>query len=226
MTSAIALLKSWIEASGEILAAVPVAATRLEPGSWPLAAVVALAGLTLLLGGLRIGRVVAVLGGAVLGYFLGSLLAPVGRAFLPEDLPPWLGAGALGAASAFFPVLYPLALGAAAGILAGAKAQVVGGVLLSALGFGVVGVAVALLARRVVVAATAALAGALLVATAGLALYGRVGVVADLAREPLVLGGVLAVLVVAGTAFQLGRGPPAGPRPPAPKAAERPPTAA
>ncbi|HUK65258.1 MAG TPA: hypothetical protein VLV17_00415 [Anaeromyxobacteraceae bacterium] len=215
MTVALGLLRSLLAAAERVLAKVPVWAASLEPGSWPLAAVIGLAGLGLLLAGLRLGRVVTALGGAILGWLLGGMLAPLTAEFMPERFASMSIAILLGVCSALAPALYPIALGATCGALLGTRVPIAGSSLLGSLVFGVFGLALALVARRVVLAATAAVAGAILVSVAALAVSGRVGLVAELARRPLVLGCAAAVLAVAGAAFQLGHGPlPARARPP------------
>lgn len=199
------LLRRGVELAVGLAGRVPAMGARLEPGSWPLATVVGLGGLALLFGGLRLRRLVAPFGGALLGWGLGALAAPATSGWLPPAVPPWVGLAAVGVASAIGPDVYPVALGLAAGAIVGREVPVADRAWLGALGGAVILGLVALALRRVVLAATAAITGAAALAAVAVALSGRVEVLGMLTRRPVALAGAAAVLAVAGTAFQLGR---------------------
>jgi len=210
MTGLVSLLQAWLAGAEALAARLPELARALARGSWPAVALAAAAGVVLLAAGARLGRVLAAAGGALVGWIAGSLAAPAVHGWLPAWFPPWVGAAALGLSSALAPEVYPVALGLVAGALLGSKVPLAGR---GWLGAGVGGVVLALLGaalRRLVMAATAAIAGAVLVAAALLASAGRFPALAVLADRPVVLAGLAALLVVAGTAFQLGAGPPSG----------------
>jgi hypothetical protein len=206
MTGAIALLHAWLAAAERLAARVPELAKSLGERSWPAAALAAAGGIALLLGGARLGRVLAAAGGALVGWLAGGLVAPAVHGWLPAWLPPSVGAAVLGFASALAPEVYPVVLGLVPGALLGLQVPLGGRPWAGA---AVSGAALALLGallRRLVMAATAAVAGAVLVAVALLAFSGRFTALAVLAQRPMVLAGLAALLAVAGTAFQLGAG--------------------
>ncbi len=217
MSGVLQLLSSWLTTAQEVLAHVPDVATALGAGAWPLAVLVGVLGLTLLLAGVRLGRLLSALGGAAVGLLGGLPLAALAAAHgAPGWLPSWVAAAVLGAASYFAPEVYPVVLGLVPGALVGMRVPVgdkawlgpvVGGLVLGVLG---------LLLRRVVLAATAACLGAILLCMATLALARQVPALAPLTQRPMLLAGVAAILAVAGTGFQSGRGSPrekAAPRP-------------
>jgi len=210
MTGLVALLQAWLAAAEALAARLPDLAKALGQGSWPAVALATAAGLVLLMAGARLGPVLAAAGGALLGWIAGGLAAPAVQGWLPARLPPWVGAAGLGLSSALVPEVYPIALGLVMGALLGSKVPLAGR---ASLGAGVGGMALALLGaalRRLVLAVTAAIAGAVLVTAALLASAGRFPALAVLTQRPIILAGLAALLVVAGTAFQLGARSPSG----------------
>ena len=206
MTGVLQLMQSWWLGAERLAMRAPHLAAILAAGSWPAAALTGVAGLALLVAGVRLGRFLTCAGGALVGWVAGGFLAPVVRGWLPEWLPAWIAASMLGLASLLAPGLYPLAVGALPGVLLGLRIPIGGKDWLGGLAGGL---ALALLAswlRRFVLAATAAVAGALLVVLALLALSHQVPALLALARRPMLLAGLAAVLAVAGAAYQLGAG--------------------
>lgn len=213
MSGALALLRAWLEAGASLLGRLPDLAALLAPGSWPAAVLAAAAGLALLLFGARLARLPAALGAACLGWQIGGALGPLAEGWLAPGLPRWIAAALLGATSALAPDAYPIALGLVPGALLGAKVPLAGRAWLGSAVGGAALAVLGVLLRRVVIAGTAATAGAVLVVTALLSLSGRSPALRVLAQRPPLVAGLLGLLVVAGTAFQLGqRSGAAGPR--------------
>jgi hypothetical protein len=211
----LALLQSWIASAERLAQRLPGWAEGIGAHAWPLAAVAALLAIALLVAGTRLGRVIPAAGAAAIGWIaFGQVSGAVSEWGLPAWAPQWGAAIVLGLAAGFAPPVYPLALGMVPGALLGLRMPLAGRVWLGAAAGAVVLGGLAVLARRIVIAATAAAAGAVLLAGALLALAARFTALTALTRRPVLLTLVLAVLAVAGTAFQVGRQPrPAG-RPP------------
>jgi hypothetical protein len=200
-----ALLQGWLASAERLAARLPELAAFLRQGSWPGAAVAAGAGIFLLVAGIRLPRVVTAIGGGAVGALAGLAYAEVFRQLGVSPSTAALGCGAaLAIACALAPPLFPVVLGAVPGALVGARAQVTEnpalGAAAGALVLGVFGY----LLRRFLVAVAGALAGALLVAAALLALSARFPALGELARRPVVLAAGVALLAVAGAAYQLG----------------------
>jgi hypothetical protein len=205
MSGVFAVPQEWLAVAERLAARVPELARALGAGSWPAAALAGAAGLALLMAGVRLGRLLAAAGGAFVGWFAGGLLAVAVSGWVPAWLPAWVAAAVLGLMSFLAPDVYPIALGLFPGALLGARVPIANKAWLSVLG----GLALALLAlwlSRFVLAVTAALAGAVLVVASLLALSLHVPALLVLARSPMLLAGLAALLAVAGTAFQLRAG--------------------
>jgi len=206
MSGMVALLQSWWAGAERLAMRAPEMAGVLAAGSWPAAALTGVAGLALLVAGVRLGRFLSCAGGALVGWVAGGLLAPEVHGWLPGWLPSWIGAATLGLASLLAPGAYPFALGLLPGVLLGLRTPVAGKGWLGGLAGGV---ALALLAawmRRFVLAATAAVSGAVLVSLALLALSHQVPALLALAHRPMLFAALAATMAVAGTAYQLGAG--------------------
>ena len=206
MSGVFALLQEWLAAAERLAARVPELARALGGGSWPAVVLAGATGLSLLVAGVRLGRLLAAAGGAFVGWLAGGLLAPAVQGWMPGWLPAWVAAAVLGLMSFLAPEVYPIALGLVPGALLGVRMPLAGKPWVG--GFSV-GLALGLLAlwlRRLVLAATAALAGAVLVVASLLALSRHVPALLVLVRRPMLLAGLAALLTVAGTAFQLGAG--------------------
>ena len=181
-------LQAWAAALERLALRVPELAAIIAPGSWPLATVVALLGVVLLLGGLRLQRLVAPAGGAALGWVIGGMLAPL-IPRVPVGMLHWLGAALLGVGSLASPAVYPLAAGALPGALLGAQVAPPGRLWVGAAGGAVVMALLALVLRRLVIAASAALAGSALLSAALLALAPHVRALQNLDLAPHAAGG-------------------------------------
>jgi hypothetical protein len=191
-TSWLARLLGEAPALGARLGAVPL---------WALGALLAL-GLLALVAGARWRRPLALVGGACVGSLGGVGVA--GLLGLSGMLLPAIGAAALGGAALALPPLFPFAALALPGAFLGAGAGLAGGRWLGALiGSFLLG-GLGLLGARFVAAATAGLAGAGLVGAAILGAANRLPPLEPLSRRPVLLAGLLTVLAVAGTAFQVG----------------------
>ncbi len=207
MTGVLALLQAWLRTAESLVARAPELSAWAGAGSWPAAAGAVLAGLLLLVAGIRVPRLIAFLGGAAVGWLLGASLAPA--------LHGVAGATAVSGAAALIvalgalagPPLYPAILGALPGALLGGQLTLMGqpafGAAAGALALGLAGY----LLRRLVLAATASAVGTILVCGALLALSPRLPQLGVLAHRPLALLAVAGVLFVAGTAFQAGTTP-------------------
>jgi hypothetical protein len=197
------LLQRWM-ATAEQLAGrfFPAAAAHLA--SWPAALLAGLAGLALLVAGIRLGRVLAAGGSAVVGYLAGLALVPSFSLWtLPAETPAFAAAAVLGLLALASPELYPVLLGLVPGALLGIRAPVAGSAWLGAAAGGLVLAALAVLLRRIVLAATAATAGAALVAVALLALSHMVPALAFLGQRPALLAGFAVLLAVVSATFQV-----------------------
>jgi hypothetical protein len=166
---------------------------------WALAALLGLGGFVLVAGA-RWRRPLGAAGGAAAGAVAG--LGVGGLLGLSAGYLPLAGAAAVGGAALVLPSLFPFAAGALPGAFLGALAApsgapwlgaIIGSFLLGGLG---------LLWARLVAAASAGAMGAGLVGAALLGAAGRVPALAPLARWPALLAGLLAVLAIAGAAFQ------------------------
>jgi hypothetical protein len=208
------VLQSWIAAAERLAARVPEIALSLGARSWPLAALAALFGIALLVVGIRLGPLLTAAGGALVGWIAGSMLPALGAEWaLPAALPGWVAAAVLGLTSAFAPAVYPIALGALPGALLGLSAPLGGHPWLGAGLVGLLLAGLALALRRVIIAATAAVPGAALLMASLIALSARFPALGVLARRPMLLLGIGALLAVAGTAFQVGTQRREAPRP-------------
>ncbi len=196
------LLKRWLATAEQLASRFPAAAAHLD--SWPAALLAGLAGVALLVAGIRLGRVLAAGGSAVVGYLAGMALAPGFTLWdLPAATPGFVAAGVLGLLGLASPELYPVLLGLVPGALLGARISLAGSAWMGAAAGGLVLALLAVLLRRIVLAATAAAAGAALVAAALLALSQLVPSLAVLGQRPTLLAGFAALLAVASTAFQV-----------------------
>ena len=206
MTGVAALLQAWLFAAERLAMRAPQLASAVAAGAWPAEALVAVAGIALLVAGARLGRFLACAGGALVGWLAGDAVTSYLHGWVPAWLPPRVGAGALGVASLVAPTLYPFTLGLLPGLLLGLRVPIGGspwgGALAGGIGLGLL----AAWLRRLVLAATAACAGALLLALVLLALGHQVPAVLPLARRPMLLAGLAGALALAGTAYQLGAG--------------------
>lgn len=170
---------------------------------WPVAAAALLAGAVALGFGARARRPLAAAGGALVGLAGGTALAGWIGGWVAV---PWLflaaaGALGLGVAAGFFPPLFIFAAGALPGALLGSALPPSGQPWYGLLGLAVGGLVALGFARWVAAVAAAGLGAALLAA-------GLFGAASDwaparaLAGHPLALATLLAVLTVAGAAFQ------------------------
>ncbi|HEX7622730.1 MAG TPA: hypothetical protein VF400_04095 [Anaeromyxobacteraceae bacterium] len=197
------LLQRWLVAAEQLAGQFPTAAARLD--SWPAALLAGLAGLALLVAGIRLGRVLAAGGAAVVGFLAGLALWPGFELWnLPAATPAFAAAAVLGLLALASPELYPVLLGLVPGALLGARVSLAGSAWVGAAAGGLVLALLAVLLRRIVLAATAAVAGAVLVAAALLALSRLVPALSFLGQRPTMLAGFAALLAVASTAFQVG----------------------
>ncbi|HET9598802.1 MAG TPA: hypothetical protein VFP65_24730 [Anaeromyxobacteraceae bacterium] len=206
MNAILSTLQAWLGEAEQLAGRLPEVAAALRGYGWPGIALALAVGLALLVAGARLGRLLAAVGAALVGFWVGGLLAPAVHGWVPASLPAWVGAAALGASALMTPIVYPIVLGLAPGALLGMHVAVAGKAWLGGVAGGIVLALVLALLRRLVLAATAAVAGAALVAAGLLALAARWPALEPLARRPILLLGVAAVLAVAGTAFQLGAG--------------------
>jgi hypothetical protein len=206
MSQILATLQAWLGAAELLAARLPELAALLRSGGWPALALALAGGLALLVAGARLGRILTAAGGVLMGFWAGGLLGPAVRGWVPDAVLGWVGAGVIGLASFMSPIVYPIMLGLVPGVLLGVHVAVAGKAWLGGVAGGVVLALAGAALRRAVVAASAAVAGAALVAAGLLALAGKVPALDVLARRPVILLGVAAVLAVAGTAFQLGAG--------------------
>jgi hypothetical protein len=184
---------------------------------WPAAVAALLAGAVALGFGARARRPLAVAGGGAVGVAVGAALAGWlgGGSAVPGLLAAAAGALLLGVLAGLFPPLFIFAAGALPGALVGSTLPAPGQPWYGLLGLAVGGL-LALGSTRWVAAVAAAGLGAGLLAVG---LFGAAGGWAParvLAAHPLVLVALLAVLTVAGAAFQHGTAwPPPRPRVPA-----------
>jgi hypothetical protein len=122
--------------------------------------------------------------------------------------PPVLAAVAalvVGAAAAAFPLLFSFAVGALPGALVGSLRPLGGSEVAGAIAGSFAGGVAAVLLAAPVAAAAAASLGAALLAGAVLSALGPRPLGRDLSARPFVLLGMVAVLAVAGAAFQARR---------------------
>lgn len=197
------LLQRWLATAERLASRFPAVTAHLA--SWPAALLAGLAGLALLVAGIRLGRVLAAGGSAAIGFLAGLALAPRFDLWnLPAETPAFAAAAVLGLLALASPELYPVLLGLVPGALLGARATVAGSAWLGAAAGGLALAALAVLLRRIVLAATAATAGAALVVAALLAISRMVPALAFFGQRPTLLAGFAVLLAVAGTAFQVG----------------------
>jgi hypothetical protein len=193
----------------DLFAAVAALAGAALPLGVAAGAALALGGLGALTVATRQRRVLAAIGGALLGalaalalrgWFSAHLGLPVG--FMAAVL---AAVGAAGGAA--LPVAFPFAAAALPGALVGMQVPLAGrpafGAAAGALVAGVVGVVLS----RAVAAAFAAACGGLLVALGLLAAFGTSPLARELAERPAALLGFALILAIAGAAFQLARSP-------------------
>ena len=196
------LMQRWLTTAEHLAGRFPSAAAQLD--SWPAALLVGLAGVALLIAGIRLGRILAAGGSAAIGYLAGLALAPGFDLWnLPAATPAFAAAAVLGLLALASPELYPVMLGLVPGALLGSRISLAGSAWLGAAAGGLVLALLAVLLRRIVLAATAAAAGAALVATALLALSRLSPALAMLGQRPKMVAGLAVLLAVASTAFQV-----------------------
>lgn len=181
----------------------PEAVEALRGLPWPVAGASLLAGIALLGFGARARRPLAVAGGALVGLVAGAALPGWlgGGSTVPGLLAASAGAAALGVLAGLYPPLFIFAAGALPGALLAAALPATGQPWYALLGLAVGGLLALSLARWVAAVAAASLGAALVAA----GLFGTAGDWAAarlLASHPLVLATLLAVVTVAGAAFQ------------------------
>ena len=183
----------------------PSLASRLRELPWLAVAALAVAGVVALIAGARFRRPLAVAGGAALGW-LAVTAAPswvatnvgVSRQTLSVAALTLLAAG-----GGLFPPIFIFAAGALPGALAGSSLPIDGSPELgAAAGAAAAGIAALFLARWVA-AVTAAALGAALLSAALLAAGDSRPALRVLATHPSTALALVAVLTIAGTAFQL-----------------------
>jgi hypothetical protein len=206
MSGVLALLQEWLASAERLASRVPELARSLGAGSWPAVVLAGAAGLALLVAGARLGRFLAAAGGALVGWLVGGLLAPAVHGWMPAWVPAWVAAAVLGLVSLLAPDVYPITLGLVPGALLGVRLPLADKPWVGGFSGGLALGLVALWLRRLVLAGTAAVAGAVLAVASLLALSRQVPALLVLARRPMLLTGLAALLAVAGTAFQLGVG--------------------
>lgn len=188
----------------EALRRLPDAAESLRELPWPAVVALLAAGAVTLAAGARARRPLAAVGGAMVGAAAGAALSVLlaGRTGIPPLAMTAVAAAAGALAGALFPPAFIFGAGALPGALVGLAFPVQGHPAVGALaGIALGGTAAVLLARWVAAIAAAGL-GAALVAAGLFAGFGRSEPLRSLATHPLALAAVLAVLTVAGAAFQ------------------------
>ncbi len=196
-----------------LAARIPQLATAAGLGSWQVAVVALVAGIALLIAGVRLGRVLSALAGAALGWVMATRYPAFAVLLgIPPGTAAWVVAATAGFASAFAPGLYPILLGALPGAAwgAGLGLPFLGRRWLAIVGAGAVAALICFAARRLVLALTAACSGVVLIDAALLVLAVQFPVVHAVTRRPMVLALLTAVLLVAGTASQLSYEAPGG----------------
>lgn len=188
----------------EALKRLPDAAESLRELPWPAAVALLTAGAVTLAAGARARRPLAAVGGAIVGAAAGAAATVLlqGRGGIPPMAMAAVAAAAGALAGVLFPPVFIFGAGALPAALVGLAFPVQGQAALGALTGIAVGGAIALLFARWVAAIAAAGLGAALVASGLFAAFGRSVPLRALASHPLALAGVLAVLTVAGAAFQ------------------------
>ncbi len=196
-----------------LVARIPQLATGAGLGSWQVAVVALVAGIALLLAGVRLGRVLSAIAGAALGWVMATRYPVFANLLgIPAGTAAWVVAATAGFGCAFAPALYPILMGALPGAAWGA------GVGLPFLGrrwFAMVGAAavaalICFAARRLVLALTAACSGVVLIDAALLVLAVHFPVVRAVTGRPMLLALLTVVLLVAGTASQVSHEAPGG----------------
>ncbi len=188
----------------EALRRLPDFAESLRELPWPGAVALLAAGAVTLVAGARARRPLAVVGGAIVGAAAGAAASALlaGRVGVPPLAATAVVAAAGALAGGLFPPAFLFGAGALPGALVGLAFPVQGHAEVGALaGIALGGVAAVLLGRWVA-AITAAGLGAALLAAGLFAGFGRSEPLRVLADHPLALAGILAVLTVAGAAFQ------------------------
>ena len=199
-----------MSAAAEIREALDGAA-RLAQGArglgWAGALALGAAGLWLLLDGARRRRPIAAVVGGAAGALAAAALGRWAEARLGIS-PPVLAAVAalaVGAGAAAFPPLFAFAVGTLPGACLGSLLPLGGSEVAGAIAGALAGGVAATLLVAPVAAATSASLGAALLAGSALSALGPRPVGAELAARPFVLLGLVAVLAVAGAAFQARR---------------------
>src|SRR6266702_3919887 len=150
------LLQRWLATAERLASRFPAVTVHLA--SWPAALLAGLAGLTLLVAGIRLGRVLAAGGAAAVGFLAGLALAPSFDLWnLPAETPAFAAAAVLGLLALASPELYPVLLGLVPGALLGARATVAGSAWIGAVAGGLALAALAVLLRRIILAGLAVL---------------------------------------------------------------------
>ena len=194
-------------------AALAEASAALRPfGPWG-GALVAAAGIAALTVGARHARVLAVWGGAAAGVLAAlTLFRPIqARVGISPSVATWVCALVGAAACGFFPSAFTFLAGALPGALVGG--DILGGAVgpvSGALLGGIVGLA----AERLVTAAFASFTGGILAALGLSAALASYAFAREIGARPFAIAAVAIVLGIAGTAFQVRRGPPRRPEPP------------
>ncbi len=202
-----ALASSVARRLGEAVDAVGAVAHVMRAAGPARGVAVLVAGVLLLTVAGRIPRVLAGVGGALVGA-LAAIAAQralaLGLGLSPTVAVP-VSAVVLGGACAAFPPLYPVAVGALPGALLGVHVPVGGRAAFGAAAGGLAAGLVALVFGRGVSVLFASLAGGLCVALGAVALFARHVLAAELTARPFALLAVALVLGVAGAAFQLSQ---------------------
>jgi hypothetical protein len=173
-----------------------------------IGAALALAGVAALAVGARWRRPIAGVGGAIVGALSGLALHPLVQARiggLDRTTTIGLGAAVVGGAGLFAPVVFPLVAGALPGALLARHVPVAGSGLYGGAIGALVGGALALAFADTVAALVASSLGAVLLGGALLALLRARPMTAELTARPFLLLAWIAILAIAGAAFQRGR---------------------
>jgi hypothetical protein len=188
----------------DALRRLPDVAESLRDLPWPGAVALLAVGAVMLAVGARARRPLAVVGGAIVGAAAGAAVSALlgGRLGVPPLAATAVLAAAGALAGGFFPPAFIFGAGALPGALVGLAFPAQGHAEVGALaGIAFGGTAAVLLARWVAAIAAAGI-GATLLAAGLFAGFGRSEPLRALAAHPLALAGILAVLTVAGAAFQ------------------------
>jgi hypothetical protein len=205
------LFHRWGEVLARLLVRIPQMAADAGLGAWPIAALALLAGVALLLIGVRLGPLLSGIAGALVGWVIATRFPSLGSSWgIPPATERWVVTAVAGLACAFAPPIYPFLLGVLPGAALGGTVPVAGHAWLGAAAGALVAGALCYAARRIIFAATAAIPGALLVDASLLVLAGHFRFLTTVTARPMLLAALTAVLIVAGTAAQVSSQGPAG----------------